>query len=258
MPEQSLADQIEFVPIDSVQPHPQNPRQGDVGLVAVSIAENGWFGACLVQRKRRGRAQTDTMVAGEHRWRGLLFLQQNGYDRPDGTHLTYEQLRGIVPLPPEGQVPIIPRAWTDEQALKVLLADNRTSDNAAYDDGRLAELLTTLAETDALLGTGFDGDDLDQLLRDLDTDVNVPLQDQRTVEERAHVFNTTDVRQVVTIISPDEFDAAVDILEAAMRTLDLATHSDAAMAIWQQWGAANEDAVSAVRAERDASVGTDA
>lgn len=163
MPDAELNDQIEFVAIESVRPHPQNPRQGDVGLVAISIAENGWFGACLVQRTDDG----DTMVAGEHRWRGLRALQDGGYTQPDGTHVTYDDLRLRVPLPPLGTVPVIARPWTDAEALRVLLVDNRTADAATYDDAALAALLTTLAEQDALLGTGFDGDDLDALLRTL-------------------------------------------------------------------------------------------
>jgi hypothetical protein len=47
-----------------------------------------------------------------------------------------------------------------------MLADNRVRDKASYDDTALVELLTELAEGVGLEGTGFDGDDLDELLRE--------------------------------------------------------------------------------------------
>ena len=58
----------------------------------------------------------------------------------------------------------------DATARRILLADNRTNDLATYDDAVLAELLTALAEDDDLLGTGWDGDDLDALLADIASD----------------------------------------------------------------------------------------
>jgi len=45
-----------------------------------------------------------------------------------------------------------------------LLADNRTSDLATYDDEVLVQLLEAAAADDDLIGTGYDGDDLDDLL----------------------------------------------------------------------------------------------
>lgn len=52
----------------------------------------------------------------------------------------------------------------DDRALRILLADNRTNDLASYDDTVLASLLSDLANTSDLTGTGYDGDDLDQLI----------------------------------------------------------------------------------------------
>lgn len=156
-----LAQKIENVPLDSLDPHPQNPRQGDIGAVMTSIATTGWFGAVLVQRVEGRR---DRIAAGEHRWKALSALVADGFTGPDGSHKTYAELAEVMPLPPAGKVPIIARPWTDEQALRVLLADNRTADLATYDEPELLRLITALAEDDGLFGTGFDGDDLDAML----------------------------------------------------------------------------------------------
>jgi ParB-like chromosome segregation protein Spo0J len=62
----------------------------------------------------------------------------------------------------------------DDEALRILLADNRTTDLASYDDAELANLLKNLAKTDeGLIGTAFDGDDLDDLLSKLNTELKL-------------------------------------------------------------------------------------
>ena len=56
----------------------------------------------------------------------------------------------------------------DDQALRILLVDNRANDLATYDDTALADLLQQIAATDlGLDGTLYDGDALDQLIHDL-------------------------------------------------------------------------------------------
>lgn len=231
----NLQQKIAFIPIDGVRPHPRNARQGDIGAIAESLARNGWFGSVLAYVPE-GEDGYPVIVAGEHRWRALAALQRDGITYEDGTSHTYEQLREMVPLPPSGKVPVIVRNdWDDATALRVLLADNRTQDKASYDDSVLAELLTELASTDGLYGTGYDGDDLDVLLHDLDTSVSVPAQDERTVAERAQIYNEGDLRQIVLVMSSDEFERAHDILEAAMERFGVDTHSEAALAVFTNW-----------------------
>jgi len=49
--------------------------------------------------------------------------------------------------------------------LRILLADNKANDLATYDEPELIDLLKQIADTsEGLLGTLFDGDDLDDLL----------------------------------------------------------------------------------------------
>jgi ParB-like chromosome segregation protein Spo0J len=129
--------QTETVPIKNLTPHPDNPRQGDIGAIAVSIQENGWYGTLVAQQS------TGVVLAGNHR---LQAAKQLGMKE-------------------------LPVYWVDVDdttARKILLADNRVNDLASYDSEALAEILTDLATTDDLLGTGYDGDDLDDLLSDME------------------------------------------------------------------------------------------
>lgn len=119
--------------------HPRNPRQGDVGAISVSIERNGFYGALTVQKS------TGYILGGNHRKKALAAL-------------------GIT------RVPIIERDVDDETAMRILLADNRHSDLATYDDPLLLELLMEEAARDNLHGTGYTGDDIDLLLGDMAAD----------------------------------------------------------------------------------------
>jgi hypothetical protein len=122
-----------LVPIDSLSPHPNNPRQGDLGAIVQSIKANGFYGAIVAQ------AGTNVIIVGEHRW---LAAKEAGMTK----------------------VPVAFADVDDATAVKIMLADNRTSDGADYDQEQLANLLVELAESSGLEGTGYDGDDLDDLL----------------------------------------------------------------------------------------------
>jgi ParB-like chromosome segregation protein Spo0J len=130
-----INETTELVSVDKLKPHPKNPRQGDVGAIHVSIEANGFYGSVIAQKS------TGHILAGNHR-----FLAAK--------HANAEE---------------IPVTWvdvSDAEAVRILLADNRTNDLATYNQDALAELLEGLMrETGSINGTGYDGDDLDELLK---------------------------------------------------------------------------------------------
>lgn len=130
---------FEMVGVNSLHVHPANPRQGDVGAIYESIEHNGFYGAIIVQRS------SGAILAGNHRYMAAV---QSGIT----------------------EVPVLYVDVDDDRALRILLADNRTNDKASYDNSALAEILSDLANTSDLLGTGYDGDDLDELIASLSTD----------------------------------------------------------------------------------------
>lgn len=125
------------VPVDELLPHPRNPRRGDVAAIRESIQHNDFVGAILVQRS------TGYVIAGRHR-------------------LTAAVEEGAT------DVPVLEVDVDDDTALRILLADNRTSDRAGYDDSTLAELLRDIGAGDGTLeGTGWSFDDFRQLEAEL-------------------------------------------------------------------------------------------
>lgn len=123
-----------LTPTTDLTTHPDNPRQGDIGAITESIKRHGWYGTLIAQRS------TGHVLAGNHRLQAAIAL-------------------GIT------HVPVTYLDVTDEQARRILIADNRTSDLATYDDEQLSSILQELEYDGGLDGTGYDGDDLDDIIR---------------------------------------------------------------------------------------------
>jgi hypothetical protein len=134
-----LATELTVVSVDDVKPHPRNPRRGDVGAIVESIVENGVYRPIVVQRS------TGYIIAGSHTWQAM-------------------KATGVA------RAPVIMLDVDDKAAVKIMLADNKTADRGDYDDAGVAALLQELVgdgEIRSLLGTGYDADDLDDMLNDL-------------------------------------------------------------------------------------------
>lgn len=148
----------EMIDVDSLNLHPDNPRQGDIGAIAVSIEQNGWYGTVVAQRS------TNNILVGNHRLQAAK-------------HLGIEK------------VPVYFVDCDDVQAKKIMLADNRTNDLATYVEDDLIKLLTEIATTNDLLGTGFDGDDLDELLLNSDLDLDDTFLDNPDIPDGVYSHN---------------------------------------------------------------------
>ena len=155
------------IPVAKIHQHPNNPRRGDDDAVGESIARNGFFGGILVQRS------SGAVIAGNTRYRVMM---DEGHDT-------------------------IPGFWVDcddETATRILLADNRTSDLAFYDDAELFGLLRSLVESEGLEGTGYDRAAYELLLQSIESDEIVGGVRQGVLpEERIDTYNGLDVRSLI-------------------------------------------------------------
>jgi len=160
------------IDIDSIKEHPENPRKGDDRAVNESVERNGFFGGILIQKS------SGYVIAGNTRYR----VMSN-----------------------EGAA-TIPGFWVDcddETATRIMLADNRTSDLAFYDDEALFTLLRGLVDSEGLDGTGYDRAAYELLLQSMESDQIVGGIRQGVLpEERIDQFNALDIR---SLILPYEF-----------------------------------------------------
>lgn len=120
---------VETIGIDTVQPHPDNARVGDVSAIAESLERFGQVKPILIQK------DTGFVVAGNH-------------TREAAKSLGWEEIAAVL------------LDMDDETAKAYLLADNRLSDRAKYDQSKLYESLEGLLDLD---GTGFDLDYVETL-----------------------------------------------------------------------------------------------
>ena len=157
------------IPIDDVQPYDGNPREGDVGAIAVSLQANGQYRPIVINQ-RDGR-----ILAGNHTWKAAKSL---GWQQIAATYVDVD----------------------NETARRIVLVDNRSNDVASYDEYALVELLQAVVAdvgVQGLVGTGFDGDDLDDLLGQLNysADIDDVLADVGELDgNEANVTVRLDVR----------------------------------------------------------------
>jgi hypothetical protein len=140
----NIKQRYELTPVGKLQEHPRNPRRGNIGAIAESIDEVGWYGACVVQES------TGFILAGNHRYRTAV---SKGAD-------------------------VVPTIWLDvddESALKILLGDNKIADLGTYDEEVLEELLGSLETLD---GTGFGLQHVEQIEEGTDEDDGPPGPDE--------------------------------------------------------------------------------
>jgi len=133
----SIIEELAHVPIDELREHPRNPNEGDVGAILESFEANGFFEPLVVERR------TNTVLSGNHRLKAC-------------------HIAGLDPVPV-----VYVGTRDDAHATRVLLSANAIAAKAHREPEALSTLLYELEHTDGLEGTGYTGDDLDQLLSDL-------------------------------------------------------------------------------------------
>lgn len=129
-----LVEQGLLVPIDTLTPHPDNPNNGDVDAIALSLETSGQYRPIATWRRPEGGPEV--ILAGNTTYAAAMLLGWTGMAR------TY-----IV-------------ADTEQEARRILLADNRYARLARMDQ---AQELALLRDMDDLTGTGYYPDDVDDL-----------------------------------------------------------------------------------------------
>jgi ParB-like chromosome segregation protein Spo0J len=174
-----------------------------VDAIRTSIRRNGFYGTLVAQRS------TGHIVVGNHRFMAAVA---------------------------EG-METVPVHWLDcddATARRILVADNRSSDLASYDERELAQLLESLASADELAGALYSADDVAELLATsgIAGDRNVAFLDD-LVEGADTGQQATDggevrpiaptPRELVIAATADERAEIVERLNRIRRTEDLPT-----------------------------------
>jgi ParB-like chromosome segregation protein Spo0J len=122
---------VASVAISSLESYPSNPRRGDIDAIATSLKAHGQYRPIVVQYG------TNYILAGNHTYKAAKKL---GWKKIKITYVDCDE----------------------PTARKMVLADNRLTDLASYNEPLLKSLLTALPE---LEGTGFTQSEVESLDR---------------------------------------------------------------------------------------------
>lgn len=126
------------VPIDSLRPYHKNARIHADEIVTDSLRRHGQYRAIVVNRGTLTGRENE-ILAGNGTWMAARAL--------DWPYIAVT----LVDV-------------SEDTAARIVLVDNKSNDEAGYDERLLAELLGSLPD---LEGTGFDADELEQILERL-------------------------------------------------------------------------------------------
>ena len=130
---------IDTWPIDRVRPYDANPRTISAAAIAKVAASLTAFG-----------------------WRQPLVVDADGVLIVGHTRLAAAQQLGLTEVPVH-----VADTLTADQVRAYRLADNRTHDEATWDEDLLAAELAKVTEVDLIAVTGFDTAELDRYLAEL-------------------------------------------------------------------------------------------
>lgn len=147
---------LEHLPIEQLHNYARNPRKGNIPAIKKSLHQHGLFKPLLVNTGSQ-TGEEWAVLAGNHTLAAMRELNQQAADAAQD--------------PPYTMVPCYIIDVDETQAAEIVLVDNKTSDEAGYNNEALADLLDWLPDLDA---TGYEQADLDALLDGLNTVEELP------------------------------------------------------------------------------------
>lgn len=144
---------IQSMAISSLTAYPTNPRRGDIDAIALSLHAHGQYRPIVVQ------ASTKFVLAGNHTLKAAK-------------KLGWKKIKAVL-------VDV-----DEDTAKKIVLADNRLTDLAGYNEPLLKSLLQALPE---LEGTGFTPSEVEALDRLISGDQKDPIASSTTLKDDPEV-----------------------------------------------------------------------
>lgn len=135
---------VASVAISSLESYPSNPRRGDIEAIAQSLKAHGQYRPIVVQYG------TNYILAGNHTYKAARKL---GWKKIKITYVDCDE----------------------QTARRMVLADNRLTDLASYNEPLLKNLLTSLPDVS---GTGFTETEVETLDRLISGDDKAPISDR--------------------------------------------------------------------------------
>jgi ParB-like chromosome segregation protein Spo0J len=199
------------MPIGDLVPMDGNPNQGDIGNLIVMLSERGQHLPLIFHKRNRKRV----VIVGNHR---LEAARQLGWDC-----VAAVEFKGTI-----------------AEADAFAVGENRSRDRATTDSELMAEWLQRLMAEDErlMMSTGYDADDLDDLILDLnrsegdlDLDALGKVRTGLTPADRYETWEASGVRSVILPLPVAVYDEALDALAAKRKEYGVDSNSAAVLAM---------------------------
>ncbi len=189
-------------PMTDLIPLPDNSRHGDIPALAESLRRFGQRKPIVIDGDR-------VIIAGNHIYQAAALLEATEIAAVSADDLSAEDRRAYV------------------------LADNRLSDLGGYDVELLSAQLAAAAEDAAgLLGTGYDGDDLDDVLAALQEQATPDLAGYGdTLADKHADYAAHATRSVVLFYTGARFLWFTDRMEELRDQYGVSSTADALLAL---------------------------
>lgn len=192
MPDPSIVDSsVKVVSIDSLIPHPQNVRKGNVQAIRESLMVHGQYRPVLVQKS------TNHIVAGNHTYAAA---RQLGWSKIQAAFIDVD----------------------DAAAIRIMLVDNRTTELASNNEAALLELLRSL--DDDIAGSGYDAEDLDDLIFKVEGHLGT-MTDALSASERLEGYEARGIKSIVLPFDNAEYETLMPMITEVRNALGLETNS---------------------------------
>lgn len=206
---------LQYIPARSIQGADLNPKRHDTDLIKQSIRRFGFVSPLVMNDATR------RLVAGHGRLEALLEMERSGEAPP-----------GRIRIGADGawEVPVTVGISfeKDTDALAYLLADNKLSEAGGWDKTELSDAMRSIQMTSDL--------DLTQLGWS-QLDINAMLiesRDQRIDFKDQDAYSESQVRQIVLIYDPTEYDRVLELFERAMADSGKDNFSEAMKALLEK------------------------
>lgn len=160
---------IQYIPLSTLKPAPRNPKDHDLGAIILSLQRFGFVTPGVINET------TGHIVVGHGRAEALLEMKRTGSVPPTRIRERRDK---------EWMVPFIRgiEFADDREAEAFVVADNKLSEIGGWDWGLLPVVLSELRDIDLLEVTGFDSEDVDTMMRNLQPPPEFPTvpNDQET------------------------------------------------------------------------------
>jgi len=206
--------EIEYIDLDDIIEADSNPKDHDIGVIYQSIKRFGFNNPIMLNEA------TGKLLAGHGRLQTLKMMKDNGEPAPDRINVEKDLEDDRIEF---WYVPVLKGVSIENvaEAQAYLLADNRITELGGWQPMDLMESLTDIIEqTGNLEGTGYDLEDVETILGDMET-TTFEVDDKQISEVKDETEVTVAVGRYKFKVPADDFYDWEEMVQSSTNSKDV-------------------------------------